>query len=136
VFVNLVSVNLHLATLTFKLGGLTDAQQFFLCSDISQRSYLFSGHFSWPWFIYTNAFDYWWEFERIHMFCCIFRESGCQTHSVTCGAGTGVFLLTRVLHSFLNLHIKSLGCSCSVYFNLPPWISFSAIFSCYCLFFK
>lgn len=25
--------------------------------------------------------------------CC--RESGCQTHSVTCGAGTGVFLLTR-----------------------------------------
>lgn len=25
--------------------------------------------------------------------CC--RESGCQTHSATCGAGTGVFLLTR-----------------------------------------
>ncbi|CAJ2670351.1 unnamed protein product [Trifolium pratense] len=25
--------------------------------------------------------------------CC--RESGCQTHSATCGAGTGVFLLTK-----------------------------------------
>lgn len=30
-----------------------------------------------------------------------YRESGCQTHAVTCGAGTGVYLLIRVSPLFL-----------------------------------
>lgn len=36
----------------------------------------------------------------------------------------------------LTYQITRLSCSCSVYFNLHPWISFSAIFSCSFLFFK
>lgn len=31
------------------------------------------------------------------------RESGCQTHAITCGAGTGVYLLIRVLRLVLSL---------------------------------
>ena len=45
--------------------------------------------------------------SKYHSFCfrkpnkyvptiLFYRESGCQTHAVTCGAGTGVFLLIRV----------------------------------------
>lgn len=60
------------------------------------------------------------------LLCCFLRESGCQTHSVTCGAGTGIFLLIRVLHSFLNFRIQSLGCLAlfQYFFNFVLWISF------------
>lgn len=74
-----------------------------------------------------------WLLMRIwkDLFCYISRESGCQTHAATCGAGTGVFLLIRVLRSFLNLSLESLGCLV-LFFFLTLWISYSpfwAIFS-------
>lgn len=66
--------------------------------------------------------------ELTFFFFFILRESGCQTHAVTCGAGTGVFLLIRVSYSLLMLiefWITSLlPLSFLFAFHLVLWIFF------------
>lgn len=49
-----------------------------------------------------------------------YRESSCQTHAVTCGAGTGVYLLIRVSPLSLslscgNIEVSQWACVCMVF---------------------
>jgi hypothetical protein len=105
-----VFVNLHVVIWTFKLGRLTDAQLFMFWYFLVVIFFIFRPFQLAVVYLYSCICLLMRIWKNPFCSVTILRESGCQTHSATCGAGTGVFLLTKVLYSFINLHIISLGC--------------------------